>query len=204
MFSSKDKKKAVYLAKLLCFQVNFFYFFLSIFVCFLFWNIQPLISSFFPPIHLSPYLFLLCSPLPPCLSKSSLPSLRLTFWVTFSQVPLSSLLWCSEQMQDFTRESYSSVSGSWNSAYMYTDSMFLPCKYRITVSLSFGDARVYTYTLFFLCVCSGNSQEQSGEYGHAHIYREQLSSITHQVRGNPAVILDKYASLHGMKKQQSD
>lgn len=28
--------------------------------------------------------------------------------------------------------------------------------------------------------------------------------LTNKVRGNPAVILDKYAVLHGMKQQQSD
>lgn len=38
---------------------------------------------------------------------------------------------------------------------------------------------------------------------HTH-QQQQLSSITHKVGGNPTVILDKYAALHGMKQQQSD
>lgn len=38
---------------------------------------------------------------------------------------------------------------------------------------------------------------------HTHT-QTAIIFITHNVRGNPTVILDKYAVVHGMKKQQSD
>lgn len=83
-----------------------------------------------------------------------------------------------------------------------------------SLSILYLDIHRTPYTHCFSCSCPNsscarNKQEQStwtlGHGGkHAQQQQQQLSSIAHKVRGNPAVILDKYAALHGMKQQQSD